>query len=215
MPFTFLVDLLYKFKTPIFVVLAAFSLVTYGYVWHNTAVKDAYNRGYLDGTNHVYEQIKNAPPKIEYKIVERWRSVPAETAKGKIDTQYVKLNLDSLTVDSLRALVHKLETPYTVTDNDSMMELTVKARPVNQDVVFLTRKYKCTDTTKTISKTIVKDFDGLNYAITGSVNPLGRTSVGAAVRYKQFLLGPSYQIVGPNPGAWYNRAQLNVTYFLD
>ena len=32
---------------------------------------------------------------------------------------------------------------------------------------------------------------------------------------KEFLLGPSYQIVGPNPGAWYNRAQLNVTYFLD
>ncbi|MFA6295593.1 MAG: hypothetical protein WC666_04220 [Candidatus Paceibacterota bacterium] len=216
MPFTFLVELLYKFKKEIFIALAAIALIGGAYWYHVSEVNNTRDIYFKAGKDTVYAILARTPIKSDTIRITKWVSLPPETAKGKIDTQYVYTNLDSMTVDSLKKYTRFLETPFTAElPTDSLMELKARAIPKEHSIVFFDRRLKTTQTTVNNSQTIVKDFDGLNYAITGSITAIGRTTIGAAYRYKQFLFGPSYQILGPNPGVWYNRTQLNATLFLD
>ena len=203
MPFTFLIDLLYKFKKELFIALAVIALVGGGY-WKYTSDMKAQ---FIAGKEYVYNEIKNTPPKIEIKVTHDTIPVPFPVVQwkdkpGKIDTVYV---------DSTKTTYAHLDT--TVTTKDSVatykdsIHVGFTGDPFNTfdfRLALAPRKYVTSDTSKTSTTTIAKDFDGLNYGVAATVNSRGAGTLGLLYRYKQVMFGPSLQIenhMKPAPGA--------------
>lgn len=215
MPFTFIIELLYKFKKEIIFAVAAIALIGGAWYYHVSEIENTRKIAFKAGRDSTYAQLERAPAETVQTIKIRWVALPKDTVPGKPETLYVKTNLDSLTLDSLKAYAHYLETPYTSEVHDSNYSVKVKALPTRKSIVFEELKVKCTDTSTSIKKTLVKDFDGHKWALTSTVNGVGQGTVGIAYRWDYLMLGPSYQVVGPSPGDWYRRVQINFNYFLD
>lgn len=214
MPFTFLVELIYKFKKELLIIAIVAAAIFGVWMWHINAVNQARETAITERDHYWTDLIANAPPKIKIDTITIWKSKKDTSGIGAAIAEEVDSvrqaylaalkNKDSL----LLALSAKQTFSHVMKDDSTYsMNYTGYWDPLMSNYSWKLTNIFIAQRQITIDKEKLIPLPFKRYAFTLSANMAGQTNLGLAYRlgsemnpydvWNNYMVGIDYQVIGP------------------